>query len=461
MGDTTIWLGIALYLLAQIGIGYWASRFIHNESDYLLAGRTLGVGLLSFSLFANWFGAETVMGSASAIAAHGLSGSRADPFGYTLCLIGMGFLLARVMRERRYMTLGDFFKEVYGVRTEKLSIVIMIPSSLIWAAAQLLAFGQILSLILNAHIEVALFAATCLVIIYTFLGGLLANVITEFFQSIILIVGLAILLFHVSGEVGGLTQALINLPEERWALSRPDESWLHRINTWCIPIFGSLVAQEALSRIFAARSPSVAQKASFVAAFIYFAVALIPFLIAMVGGVMIPMELMHQDHFLPSLAHRLLSKGEFVIFLAALLAAILSTLDAALLSVSALAAHNLIIPLFPKMTEYHKVSLTRFLMVLGGFAAYGIAISGESIYNLALAASSFGTACILVCTLGGLWFPTLATPTFGTLTLLLGIVITLVGDYWLDWEATFLYSLFACSALFALGCLHTRWKQLS
>ena len=78
------------YLIFQFSIGYWASRQIKNESDYLLAGRHVPTWLLSFSLFATWFGAEACIGTSGEVYMHGLSGGRADPFGYSLCLFFLG-----------------------------------------------------------------------------------------------------------------------------------------------------------------------------------------------------------------------------------------------------------------------------------------------------------------------------------------------------------------------------------
>jgi Na+/proline symporter len=57
-------MAIAAYLALQLGIGVWIARRIRNESDYLLAGRSLGYTFATFSIFATWFGSETVVGSA-------------------------------------------------------------------------------------------------------------------------------------------------------------------------------------------------------------------------------------------------------------------------------------------------------------------------------------------------------------------------------------------------------------
>lgn len=85
-----ILLGILAYVLLQLLIGFWISRKIKTEDDYLLAGRSLGYVLATFSIFATWFGAESCIGTAGAAYSSGLSGVRADPFGYGICLILMG-----------------------------------------------------------------------------------------------------------------------------------------------------------------------------------------------------------------------------------------------------------------------------------------------------------------------------------------------------------------------------------
>ena len=130
------WLLILAYLSVQIFIGIWISKRIKSESDFLLGGRRLSLLMVSFSLFATWFGTETCIGSSAAVYDKGLSGSRADPFGYSICLLLMGLLLAARLRRAKYVTLADYFRERYGSSVEKFAIWLMVPSSLFWAAAQ-------------------------------------------------------------------------------------------------------------------------------------------------------------------------------------------------------------------------------------------------------------------------------------------------------------------------------------
>ena len=103
---TPLLAAILGYVAAQLAVGVWVSRRIRTEADYLLAGRRLGPGLATASLFATWFGAETCIGAAGTVYGGGLRGATAEPFGYALCLLLMGLVFARVLWSRQYMTLA-------------------------------------------------------------------------------------------------------------------------------------------------------------------------------------------------------------------------------------------------------------------------------------------------------------------------------------------------------------------
>src|SRR3989344_5871007 len=133
-------IGIFVYILLQVFISLYIYKKIATEEDYFLAGRSLGYGLAIFSIFATWFGAETCIGSSGAIFESGLSGGKADPFGYALCLLLMGMFFAKKLWGQNLTTLGDFFRKRFSRRVEFLAVMIMIPSSLMWAAAQIRAF---------------------------------------------------------------------------------------------------------------------------------------------------------------------------------------------------------------------------------------------------------------------------------------------------------------------------------
>jgi hypothetical protein len=91
---TPVLAGVLVYILLQLALGFWVSRRVKTEDDYLVAGRRLGFPIVMFTVFATWFGAETCIGSAGEAYRAGLSGTTADPFGYAGCLLLMGLVYA-------------------------------------------------------------------------------------------------------------------------------------------------------------------------------------------------------------------------------------------------------------------------------------------------------------------------------------------------------------------------------
>ncbi len=396
-------VALAVYIALQFGIALWASRFVNSEADYFVAGRRFGVLMVGVSVFATWFGAETVMGASGAIAGDGLAGGRADPFGYTICLIGMALFLAYKLRDAGVMTFPDFMQQRFGERAEVTAAILTIPTSIIWASAQLLAMGQILSETAGIDLGVALFVGAVVIIAYTTIGGLLGDAMTDMVQGAVMMGGLLILLIVVLGS-GDFSFSQIGPEQLQWRLTDEDgnkESWLSTLDTWMVPIVGSLVAQEAISRFLGARSASIARTGCYLAAGLYCLLGSIPLIIGLLGHAA-GFEASSTDSYLPELARQYLSPLMYTVLMGALVSAILSTVDTTLLAVSAIASRNVIDRLARDLPEPRKLLFGRSLTLLAGLLAYGIAASGETIKGLVEIASSFGSAGIAVSLLIGL-----------------------------------------------------------
>jgi Na+/proline symporter len=124
---------------------------------------------------------------------------------------------------------------------------------------------------------------------------------------------------------------------------------------------------------------------------------MIPVLIGLFGVAFLP-NLKEPEMIMPLLAKTHLSSVGYVIFVGALVSAILSTVDSTLLSVSALVSHNLILPSMNNLSETKKVIIARSGVLVSGIIAYGIAFTSDSIVGLVELASSLGGPSILVMT---------------------------------------------------------------
>jgi Na+/proline symporter len=421
---------LLLYLVLQLGIGVWVSRRIATESDYLVAGRQLGYPLAIFSIFATWFGAETMIGAAGTTYREGMSIASAEPFGYGLCLILMGLVFAVPLWRRRLTTLADLFRERYSLGVERLAAVILIPSSILWAAAQVRAFGTVLSTAApTLDVGSAIAVAAGFTILYTAFGGLLADATTDLIQGVLLIVGLVIVGLAVVHAVGGIdaVPAALEASRQARALAAPAVAppWIEVAEAWAIPVCGSVIATELVGRVIATRTPAIARNSSLTAGALYVGVGMIPVFVGLVGATLVP-GLADPEALLPTVAQRLLPTVGFAIFAGGLISAILSTVDSTLLVSSGLLSHNLLVPMLGITDEARKVRVARLGVLAFGAAAYVLALRAEGVFALVEQASAFGSAGALVTVCFAL-FTSLGGPRTAAATLIAGTVSYLVA----------------------------------
>ncbi len=420
---------VLVYLLLQFGIGVWISRRIKSEADYLVAGRSLGMLLATFSIFATWFGAETMVGSSGSAYRDGLTPASAEPFGYGLCLIAGGLIFAVPLWHRKLTTLADLYRQRYSVLVERVAAVILIPSSILWSAAQIRAFGYVLATSASAlEVNSAIAIAAGLTIGYTMFGGLLADAVTDLMQGLLLVVGLAVVFVATVAHLGGVEQAVAAVAQsEKIRLSASGVPLLDALEAWAIPVFGSLVTAEIVGRIIATRTPQIARRASLVAGAMYISVGLIPVFVGIVGHELVT-SIDDPEHLMSVVARETLPTVGYAIFAGALTSAILSTVNSTLLIASGLMSHNLLIPALGVTRERSKVQLARAGVAIFGVIAYVLALRSEGVFKLVEQASAFGSAGALVTITFGL-FTRFGGPLAALATLTLSMLAYLGASY--------------------------------
>lgn len=390
---------VAVQLLIVFIIGRRAER--RSETDYLLAGRRLGPGLATFTVFATWFGAETCIGAAGRVYEGGLANSTSDPFGYTACLFLMGFVFAIPLWRRKLTTFADFYRQRYSPGVERLAALLLIPTSVMWAAAQVRALGQVVSASSNFDVEIAIAIAAGAVVVYTVYGGMLANAVTDLMQGLMVMIGLVVLLVAVVIAAGGPDAAIAAIDPQRLRLfGGPETPTLEILERWAIPIFGSVLAQELVAAILASHTAQTARNAALLGGGLYLVFGLIPVAIGLMGVSLLP-QLTESEQLLPEMAQRYLTPALHILFAGAIVSAILSTVASALLAAAALTEHNVIARLAPNLHASTKVRVARGCVIVAGVIAYVLALHAEGVYALVEQASAFGSAGIVtVATIG-------------------------------------------------------------
>src|SRR5438128_7229776 len=119
---------VVLYLVVTIAIGLWAARRVHDSKDFVVAGRSLPLYMNTATVFATWFGAESVLSVSVEFSKSGLGGIIADPFGSSMCLVIVAIFFARAFYRMDLLTIGDFYRKRYG-RTMEFGTSVVIAIS--------------------------------------------------------------------------------------------------------------------------------------------------------------------------------------------------------------------------------------------------------------------------------------------------------------------------------------------
>ena len=383
---------VAAYIAVTISIGLLAARRVHNAKDYLVAGRSLPLYMNTATVFATWFGAETVLSVSATFAKDGLGGIAGDPFGASACLVLAALFFARVFYRMNLMTIGDFYKKRYGKGVEVLTSLAIAASYLGWTSAQMTALGLVIHVLSGGALDLntAIVLGAGVVLVYTVFGGMWSVAFTDLLQTVVILIGLTLVAVLVGGQAGGMDKVIAQAAADGkfnfFPASGDAKAWWAMAGAFFTFAFGSIPQQDVFQRMTSAKDESTAVRGTLIGATIYFVFAFVPIFIAYAAVVSNPelAKLFDSEdgreiqRILPDLVLGKMPLWAQVMFFGALLSAILSTASGALLAPTATITENVIRPFVPGMTDRTFLLLLRVVLVAFTFAALLFALNSTS-----------------------------------------------------------------------------------
>ena len=418
-----IWF-VIIYWIVSVGIGLWAALRVKNTADFAAAGHSLPLPIVTATVFATWFGSETVLGIPATFLKEGFGGIVADPFGSSLCLILVGLFFARHLYNRRMLTIGDFFREKYGRTVEVLVTLCIVVSYLGWVAAQIKALGLVFNVVSEGGISqtTGMLIGAGSVLIYTLFGGMWAVAITDFIQMIIIVIGM----LYIGGEMTMQTGGIGVVIEHASAAGKfnfwPEmnlASILGFVAALCTMMLGSIPQQDVFQRITSSKNVNIAVQAALLGGIFYFIFAFVPLYLAYSATLISP-DLVNQyldtdpQMILPKLIMNHAPIIAQVMFFGALLSAIKSCASATLLAPSVTFAENIVRGFFKHLSDQDLLKIMRITVICFAAIVTFFAINSqlsifkmvESAYKVTLVAAfvplAFGVYWSRANSLGGL-----------------------------------------------------------
>jgi len=399
--------GIVLYLALTVAVGFYAARRVKNVTDFALAGRNLSFFMASSTVFATWFGSETILGSSAEFAKHGFSGVVEEPFGAALCLVLVGVFFARPLYRMRLNNLGEFYRKQFGFATEIIASSLMAFSYLSWVAAQFLALGIVLSSISGLNLTLCIVLMAILVTIYTTMGGMWAVSMTDAIQMTVIVIGLIVVFVVIAADYGGVIAVLKMPPPTHWKFL-PDaktESVIPFISAIMIMGIGSIPGQDVFQRVMSARTERIAVFSSIFSGILYFTIALIPLFLGFLALNILGKDRVPEDlqFLIPNLVLLRTNIVIQIVFFGALLSAILSTASGALLAPSVVLSENLLKPLL-RPQESRMLLVSRLSTVALAAVSLAMALHYHKITELVSDSSAYGLVALFVPLVAGMYF---------------------------------------------------------
>lgn len=401
---------LSLYFIIVIFIGYSSYKKIKGTKDYFVAGKNAGVREVTGSLLATVLGSSAIIGSVNFSYINGWAGSW-----FMLCaalgLIGLLPLVNKLNKYKSY-NLPELMGEFYGDEVKNLSSIIIPIAWIGIVAAQIMGSAKIISIFVDMSYPMAVIISGLVFIAYTFLGGQLSIIKTDFIQFIFIIVGV-ILCFTYTLKGGGNIKGMGMINEKFDYLDL-----FIMILTYSSTF---LVGPDIYSRIFCARDEKTAKQAIKLSIII-----LIPlgFILAGIGvyvssnyGVDIV-----KGSVLMFLADKVLPQPVVILLYFGLLSAVISSADTTLLTASSTFAQVFI----KDLRDKKAIRLTRMFVLIFGLFSILVALKFTFILpTLLLALAVYSGAFIVPCLAGILGYR--CEKTYAILAILFGGSLALYG----------------------------------
>ena len=387
---------VIIYWVISVGIGLYAATRVHTTKDFAVAGRHLPFYMVTATVFATWFGSETVLGIPATFLKEGLHGVVADPFGSSLCLILVGLFFAAPLYRMNLLTIGDFYKKRFGRSVEVLTTIAIVISYLGWVGAQITALGLVFNVVSGGEISklAGMWIGSTTILVYTLFGGMWAVAITDLLQMIIICIGMLYIGGSVSEMVGGVGAVV-----QHAAAAGKFDFWpaidLKEIiaftAAWITMMFGSIPQQDVFQLVQSSKTEKIAVWGSVLGGSLYFCFAFVPMFLAYSATLIDPQmvaDLIDTDPqlILPRLVLEKAPLFAQVMFFGALLSAIKSCASATLLAPSVTFTENILRPMMPRMADHRllrwmRVVTLSFTVMVTFYAIYSKASIFKMVEN--------------------------------------------------------------------------------
>ena len=356
---------LALYFAVIFAIGWYHSRKERTTTDYFLASRDVAWWAIGASLFSSNIGSEHFIGLAGGGASSGMAPGHFEWLASLIVLL-LGWVFVPFYLRSGVYTMPEFLERRYSPACRTyLATISLIAYVFTKIAVAIFAGAIVLKAVLGWGMWQSSLALVIATGIYTVAGGMAAVIYTEVIQTVILVAGALVLMFIGLDKVGGWSGLQASVPPEFFSMmkSSSDNDFPWTGIFFGAPILGIwywCTDQVIVQRTLAAKNIKHAQAGTALAGFLKILPVFMLVVPGMIARALYPAEMAADSNSaFPLLVTRLMPTGLQGVMIAAMLAALMSSLSAVFNSSSTIFTMDFYKKLRPEASEKHLVNVGR------------------------------------------------------------------------------------------------------
>lgn len=343
-------LPIVLYLALNLFLGIWVSRGAAKENakngfinNYFIGGRSMGGFVLAMTLIATYTSASSFIGGPGIAYSVGLSWVLVAVTQVPTAFLTLGILgkkLAIISRKINAVTVTDYLSKRY-----KSPIVVILASValvvffIVTMVAQFIGGAVLFQTITGYSYIVGLILFGTIVIFYTTIGGFKAVVVTDTLQGIIMVMGTALILYFIVKAGGGMDSVAttLNQVNPNWSTPMNGDHFSkgYIISFWVLVGVGTLGLPQNTVRAMGFKNSKSMHNAMIYGTIVFFILMVGMLLAGVLSAAVLPAGIQNLDTVIPTLVIKIMPPVLAGLFLAAPLAAVMSTVSSMLILSSA------------------------------------------------------------------------------------------------------------------------------
>jgi SSS family solute:Na+ symporter len=321
------------YFAIVFAIGFYHTRKGRNSAEYFLAGRDVAWWAIGASLFSSNIGSEHFIGLAGSGAASGMAVGHFEWLA-SLIVLMLGWVFVPFYLRSNVFTMPEFLERRYNRACRSyLATISLIAYVFTKISVAIFAGAIVLKIVLGWSMwrsSLALIVATG---VYTVAGGLAAVIYTEVIQTVILVAGALVLASIGLSEVGGWAGLRASVPPDFFHMMKPPGD---RDFPWTGIFFGAPILgiwywctdQVIVQRVLSAKDIGHARAGTVLAGFLKILPVFMLVIPGMTARALYPDVAADTNSAFPTLITRLMPTGLQGVMIAAMLAALMSSLSA-------------------------------------------------------------------------------------------------------------------------------------